>query len=225
MAERSSIFDMIGPVMIGPSSSHTAGVARIGRAARHLFGAQPAQAVITFYNSFSRTYEGHGSDRAILAGLLDMRPDDERIREAPVHAREAGLLYQFKAVFNAADLHPNAIRIQMDGGGRSMQVLGISRGGGLISIVSLDGFSCNFSAQSPVLIVTARDTHGSVAFISSVVAHEQVNIGTLTVNRSGKHDTAKLVFELDSQIRPLTQSYLRSLSWVHEVIYLDPPAE
>ncbi|TAE49916.1 MAG: L-serine ammonia-lyase, iron-sulfur-dependent, subunit beta [Bacteroidetes bacterium] len=225
MSERSSIFDMIGPVMIGPSSSHTAGVARIGRVAHHLFGGQPAQVVITFYNSFSRTYEGHGSDRAILAGLLDMKPDDERLKKAPEHALAAGMGYSFRAVFNASDLHPNSIRIQMEGAGRQMNVLGVSRGGGLISIVNMDGFSCNFSAQVPTLIVTAEDIHGSAAFISSVIAYENCNIATMTVNRSGKNDVARLVLELDSAVRPLTITYLRSLTWVKEVIYLEGLSE
>ncbi|MFK7920758.1 MAG: serine dehydratase beta chain, partial [Bacteroidia bacterium] len=114
MAKRSSIFDMIGPVMIGPSSSHTAGVARIGRIARHLLGSLPDKLSITFYNSFARTYEGHGSDRAILAGLMDMMPHDERIREAYENAEQQGLEFKMKAVSNASALHPNSIRIKME---------------------------------------------------------------------------------------------------------------
>ncbi|MDX1905833.1 MAG: L-serine ammonia-lyase, iron-sulfur-dependent subunit beta [Bacteroidia bacterium] len=225
MAERSSIFDMIGPVMIGPSSSHTAGVVRIGRTARRLLGAQPEQAVVTFYNSFSRTYEGHGSDRAIVAGLMDMNPDDIRIKTSLELAQSLGLQVTFKAVFNASDLHANSVRVQMTLGDRQMQILGISRGGGLISIVSIDGFACNFTAQNQTLVISARDVHGSVAFISSVIAQESCNIATLTVNRSGKNDTARLVFELDSGIRPLTLDYLRSLGWVEEVIYLEKPED
>lgn len=214
---------MIGPVMIGPSSSHTAGVVRIGRVARWLFGRQPEQATITFYNSFSRTYEGHGSDRAIVAGLLDMAPDDERVKNAHEAAREQQLYYTYKAVFNASDLHPNSIRVQMEGGGKSMQVLGISRGGGLIAIVNIDGYACNFSAQAPTLVISAQDTYGSVAFLSNVIAHDRCNIATMTVTRQSKHGTALLVLELDSHIRPLTLEYIRSLHWVEQVTYLDIP--
>lgn len=220
MAERSSIFDMIGPVMIGPSSSHTGGVARIGRVARNLFRDQPEKVVITFYNSFSRTYEGHGSDRAILAGLLDMKTDDERLKDSPNLAKEAGMNFTFKAVHNASSHHPNSIRVEMLKDDRKLNIMGVSRGGGLISIVEIDGFSCNFSAQSPCLVITADDVNGSAAFITSVIAHEDCNIATMTINRSGKKVIAKLVIELDSAIRPLTLTYIRSLHWIREVIYL-----
>src|ERR1700712_1272965 len=113
MAEKSSVFDMIGPVMIGPSSSHTAGVVRIGRAARKVFGSMPAEAEIIFYNSFARTYEGHGSDRAILAGLMDFATDDKRIKEAIELAAAAGLQYSFKSIGNASTLHPNSVRLKL----------------------------------------------------------------------------------------------------------------
>lgn len=221
MPERSSIFDMIGPVMIGPSSSHTGAVVRIGLAAYKLFGKQADKVIITFYNSFSRTYEGHGSDRAILAGLLGMKPDDNRIREAHQHAKEAGLDYQFKVVFNASSLHPNSIRIEMFSEDDKMNLLGISRGGGLISIREINGFTCNFSAQVPTIIFRAKDIHGSIAFITNIISHEKCNIATMTVDRSGKFDKAKLVLELDSAIRPLTLEYLRSLDWIEKVTYLE----
>jgi L-serine dehydratase len=223
MPERSSIFDMIGPIMIGPSSSHTGGVARIGRVARRLFGIQPQEVEITFYNSFARTYEGHGSDRAVLAGLLDMKPDDDRLRNALELATQAGMVYHMRAVLNASALHPNSIRVVMKGADRKMTVLGVSRGGGLISIVEIDGFSCYFSAQQPTLIITARDRPGSIAFISNIIAHDDCNIATMSVIRSGKNDMAKLVIELDSTIRDLTLDYLKSLSWVVSVIWLPDP--
>ena len=212
---------MIGPVMIGPSSSHTGGVARIGRAARHLFGQQPEEVVITFFNSFARTYEGHGSDRAIIAGLLDMKPDDERLKKSLDLAKDAGMNIQMKAITNASAIHPTSIRVVMKAGERQLAVRGVSRGGGIIAIAEIDGFKCNFSAAAPTLIVTADDKHGSVAFITSVVAHEDCNIATMTVNRRGKADIAKLVLELDSDLRPLTIEYLKSLSWVEDVTYLD----
>ncbi|WNJ21287.1 L-serine ammonia-lyase, iron-sulfur-dependent subunit beta [Pontibacter sp. G13] len=222
MSERSSIFDMIGPVMIGPSSSHTGGVARIGRVARHIFGEEPEHVTITFYNSFARTFEGHGSDRAILAGLMDMKPDDQRIKQALDIAKKRKLSFHFKAVQNASALHPNSIRIIMEKGNKKEEVLGVSKGGGLIAIREINGFTCNFSASSPTLIIRADDVDGSIAFITSVVAHENCNIATMTVNRKGKRDLAKQVLELDHPIRPLTVEYLKSLDWIKEVIYLDP---
>src|SRR5688572_19384771 len=120
MAEKSSVFDMIGPVMIGPSSSHTAGVVRIARAALKLFGEKPDLAEIIFYNSFAQTYEGHGSDRAVIAGLLDFKTDDKRIKEALEIAPKEGLKYTFKSIANASALHPNTIKITLTKGDRKM---------------------------------------------------------------------------------------------------------
>ena len=220
MAERSSIFDMIGPVMIGPSSSHTAAVVRIGRVAHRILGGTPSEAVITFYNSFSRTYEGHGSDRAIAGGLMGYATDDARIKESLQIAEKEGMQLTFKAVHNASHLHPNSVRLQLSTGTHAAQVLGISRGGGLISIVEIDGFNCHFNGQSDTLVFTAQDVNGSVAFLTSVIANEDCNIATMTVARSARNDIAKLVMELDSPIRPLTLDYLRSVYWVNEVIYL-----
>lgn len=221
MAKRSSIFDMIGPVMIGPSSSHTAGVARIGRIARHLLGNHPNQLSITFYNSFARTYEGHGSDRAVLAGLMDMMPDDERIREAYEHAEKGGLEFKMKAISNASDLHPNSIRIKMETENRKLNILGVSLGGGLVAIREIDDYPCDFSGDHVTLVLTAEDKHGSIAFIANVIAHDQCNIATMSVNRSAKNGEAKLVIELDSDLNPLTLQYLENLYWVKDVICLD----
>jgi L-serine dehydratase len=226
MTERSSIFDMIGPVMIGPSSSHTAGVARIGRAARHILGIQPSQVEITWYNSFATTYEGHGSDRALLAGLMDFKTDDERIREALAIATQNGIQYSFKSVMSASKLHPNSVRIHAQGnaGGvaRELDLLGVSRGGGLVTIAEVDGFHANFTTQLHTLIIKADDTKGSVAFISSVIAHDDGNIATMTVGRVAKNNLACLIYETDSPIRTLTLDYLRSLWWVKNVTYMHP---
>ncbi|WP_375418503.1 L-serine ammonia-lyase, iron-sulfur-dependent subunit beta [uncultured Hymenobacter sp.] len=222
MAEKSSIFDMIGPVMIGPSSSHTAGVVRIARAAIRILGAVPTEAVVTFYNSFARTYEGHGSDRAIVAGLLGYAPDDIRIRTAFEHAEAAGLRYTFQSVGNASTMHPNTIRLNLlDGAtGHRVEVIGQSRGGGVIRIVEVDGFSADFSASLHTLIIDADDVPGSIAFIASVIAHDDCNIATMFVSRKGKNDAARQFIEIDSSTKPLTLEYLRNLSWVHRITYI-----
>jgi L-serine dehydratase len=220
MAERSSVFDMIGPVMIGPSSSHTAGVVRIGRVARRLLGSTPEQVDIVFYNSFARTYEGHGSDRAIIAGLLDFKTDDKRIKEALEIAPAQGLKYSFKSIGNASALHPNTIRLIMKKGERKIEVVGESKGGGLINIAEVDGFKADFSASLHTLVITARDVKGSIAFISDVLAHDDCNIATMSVSRKGKNDLACLVIEMDSGLKPITLEYLRNLSWIKEIIYI-----
>ncbi len=211
---------MIGPVMIGPSSSHTAGVVRIGRVARRILGAQPQEAKITFYNSFARTYEGHGSDRAVLAGLLDYKTDDVRIRQALDLAKEQELKYSFRSVGNASTLHPNTVKLELKRGERVVEVVGESLGGGVINIAKLDGFTANFSAALHTLIITARDVPGSIAFISSVLANDNCNIATMTVSRKGRNDLALLVIEMDSGIAPIVKQYLEYLDWVTEVIYI-----
>jgi len=220
MTEKSSVFDMIGPVMIGPSSSHTAGVVRIGLAAHKVLGVSPEEAEITFYNSFARTYEGHGSDRAVLAGLMGFKTDDKRIKESIEIASKEGLNYTFKSVGNASTLHPNSIRIKIRSGEKAVEVLGESKGGGVINIAEVNGFKADFSANLHTMIITAGDVKGSVAFISTILSHDDCNIATMSVSRRGKFDVACLVIEMDSGIKPVTLEYLRSLSWVKEVIYI-----
>jgi len=220
MAEKSSIFDMIGPVMIGPSSSHTAGVVRIARVAIRILEAAPRQAEITFYNSFARTYEGHGSDRAVIAGLLDFKTDDSRIKEAFTYAREAGLAYTFKSVGNASALHPNSIKIKLESAERSVEVIGQSRGGGVIRIVEVDGFPADFSANLHTLIVEADDVKGSIAFIANIIAHDDCNIATMTVSRKGKNQVARQFIEMDSSLKPVTLAYIRQLSWIKHINYI-----
>jgi L-serine dehydratase len=220
MAEKSSVFDMIGPVMIGPSSSHTAGVVRIGRAARKLLGDRPDEADIVFYNSFARTYEGHGSDRAVIAGLLDFRTDDKRIKESLELAGKEKLSFKFKSVGNASALHPNTIRLTLKKGDKKIEVLGESKGGGVINIAEVNGFKADFSTNLHTLIITANDVKGSVAFIANVLAHDDCNIATMSVSRKGKNDVACLVIEMDSGLKPVTLEYLRSLSWVKDIIYI-----
>lgn len=211
---------MIGPVMIGPSSSHTAGVVRIGRAALKVLGGSPEEAEIIFYNSFARTYEGHGSDRAVIAGLLDLNTDDKRIKESLELAPSRGLKHTFKSVGNASTLHPNSIRLKLKRAEREVEVLGESRGGGLINIAEVNGFKADFSANLHTLIIFAGDVKGSIAFIASVLAHDDCNIATMSVSRKGKNDLACQVIEMDSGIKPVTFGYLQSLSWVKEVIYI-----
>ncbi len=220
MTERSSIFDMIGPVMIGPSSSHTAGVVRIARVARKILGSQPEEAHITFYNSFATTYEGHGSDRAVVAGLLDFHTDDKRIKNAFDYAREQGLPVDFKSVGNASTLHPNTLKLNLKAGDKEVEVIGESRGGGLINIAQVNGFRADFSAQLHTLIIMTSDTKGSIAFIADILSHDDCNIATMTVSRKGRNDVACQFIEMDSGIRPITLQYLQSLSWIHEVTYI-----
>ena len=211
---------MIGPIMIGPSSSHTAGVVKIASAGIQILGSIPEEASITFYNSFARTYEGHGSDRAILGGLMGFQTDDIRIKDALALAQEMGLNYQFKSIANSSIHHPNTIKLKIRKGSKSVEIIGESLGGGVISIAEVDGFTANFSAKDHTLIIKADDISGAIAFISSVIAQEKTNIATMSVSRKGKNDLACHVIEMDSSIREITHQYLSSLPWVKELIYI-----
>ncbi|MGL1889635.1 MAG: L-serine ammonia-lyase, iron-sulfur-dependent subunit beta [Reichenbachiella sp.] len=216
---KSSVFDMIGPVMIGPSSSHTAGVVRIGRVGVKLLGGVPDEAEIVFYNSFARTYEGHGSDRAIVAGLLDYNTDDIRIRTSFDEAK-GKLKYSFKSVGNASVKHPNTVALKLKKGDREITMEGESLGGGVIQITSFNGFSASFSAGLHTLLITADDTLGSIAFLTDVISHDDCNIANMTVSRKGKNDMACQILEMDSGLQDITLQYMSNLKWVHDVIYV-----
>lgn len=220
MSGKSSVFDMIGPVMIGPSSSHTAGVVRIARAAIRILGSRPDHVDITFYNSFARTYEGHGSDKAMLGGLMDFKTDEPKIKQAFELAEQAGLSYNFKSVGNASVYHPNTIKLNLTKGEQKVEVIGESLGGGLINIAFVDGFTADFTAQMHTLIIKANDTSGAIAFIASIIAQEKVNIASMSVSRKGKNDQACHVIEMDSGLQPITIEYMKSLPWIKEIIYI-----
>jgi len=205
---------MIGPVMIGPSSSHTAGVAKIGLLAHNLFGGVPAKVTITFYNSFATTYKGHGSDKAILGGLLGMRTDDPGIRTALEAADAHGLEYRFEMIGNASQYHPNSIGLRMEGGGKTVSLMGESLGGGVINIGSVDGFKAGFNGDLTTIMITADDRPGVIAFVSDILAHDSCNIATMTVSRLQKNGQARHFIEVDSAPRPLTIQYLQSLPWI-----------
>lgn len=220
MAEQSSIFDMIGPIMIGPSSSHTAGVVRIGNVAFKLWGGIPKKATITFYNSFASTYQGHGSDLAIIGGLLGFKTDDERIKKSHEIAKNEELFFEFKTINNAGDEHPNTIKINLFSDEKSLEIIGESLGGGVIRIVEVDEFDCNISAQLHTLIIKAEDIKGSIAFIAEVISHDDCNIATMSVSRKSKSGNGCHFIEMDSGLNPITIEYLKSLRWISSVIYI-----
>lgn len=218
----SGIFDMIGPVMIGPSSSHTAGVVRIGLFAHKLMGGEPESVKITFYNSFATTYKGHGSDRAVVGGLMGFATDDHRIKEALDLAEAKGLQIEYQKIGNASDLHPNTIQIEARRGDHTLEVIGESKGGGVIRIVEIDGFASNIDGNLPTLILTAEDRPGVIAFITDIISHDGCNIASMTVSRQSKQGTAMHVIELDTPLRPLTKQFIESIEWVRSLSALSP---
>ncbi|KMY45037.1 serine dehydratase [Bacillus sp. FJAT-27916] len=194
-----SVFDIIGPVMIGPSSSHTAGAARIGRVARSLFNRQPDWAVVSLYGSFAKTYKGHGTDVAIIAGLLDFDTSDPRLPQALEIAKKENLKVTFIEEEAITD-HPNTARIRMGDSEGEMELVGISIGGGKIEILELNGFELRLSGHHPAILVVHDDKFGAIASVSNVLARHQINIGHMEVSRKEVGSTALMTIEVDQNI-------------------------
>lgn len=193
-----NVFDILGPIMIGPSSSHTAGAARIGRVARSLLGTQPKTAEIKLHGSFAKTYKGHGTDKALIAGIMDMAPDDERIRFSPQLAQEQGL--SVRIIPTELDgAHPNTALITLtDAEGNQVSVQGSSIGGGNILITAVNGMEVQITGQYTTLIVLHRDTPGIIAAVTDVLATSQVNICNFRLSRQKKGGVAIMTIEMDS---------------------------
>lgn len=194
------LFDIIGPVMIGPSSSHTAGAARIGFAARELLGDEVARAEITLHGSFADTYRGHGTDRALIAGLMGMNVDDPRLRNSLELAVEAGMDYSF-ATTEIPDAHPNTAILRLTGrSGIRVCVRASSVGGGNIRIDMIDDMAVSFSVSRDTLVIRHRDMPGVIAGVSTLIARYGVNIATMQVFRTCEGGDAIMAIELDAPI-------------------------
>ncbi|GKV55629.1 putative L-serine dehydratase, beta chain [Sporosarcina sp. NCCP-2222] len=211
-----SVFEIIGPVMIGPSSSHTAGAARIGRVARDLFGRQPKWARIHLYGSFAETYKGHGTDVAIIGGLLDYDTDDERIKTAFEDAAKAGMTFEFIPEEEEAD-HPNTARIVIGDSKGEMELVGISIGGGTMEVTELNGFPLRLSGHYPALLVVHEDRAGVIASVSNAIAEQGMNIAHMEVGRKEKGKMALMVIEVDQIFDETLINQLQSLPNVTQV--------
>lgn len=204
MSHQRSVFDIVGPVMIGPSSSHTAGAVRLGRLAAAILGGTPASARILLHGSFATTGHGHGTDLALLAGLLGLMPDDERIAEAPQLAAEAGMAYAFETV-DLGETHPNTARMHLTSrDGREMMVQGCSVGGGDVIVTRIDDFDVEVSGELPMLVVEHVDRPGLIAGVSAVLAEAGVNIAAMRVSRERRGARALMLIETDQTVEPAT---------------------
>lgn len=216
-----SILDIIGPVMVGPSSSHTAGACRIGLLARCLVGGTPERARIELHGSFARTGEGHGTDKAIVAGLLGFRPDDDRIRGALDIAAREGLDYEFEKTTIADDVHPNTTRITLERGDRKAEMVGSSLGAGRVLITEIDGYPVEVTGNYHTVVLVAEDIKGSVARIASLLADYNLNIATLKLTRKKRGGDAFMVIELDQCPDEKVRDAIRDLPWVRWAFRLD----
>lgn len=220
-----NIFEILGPVMVGPSSSHTAGAVRIGLMTKRLLGQKPVKARIGMYGSFLATGRGHGTDRAVVAGLLGMKPDDIRIPESFELAAADGLSFSFEEA-NLSGAHPNTVLLEVEGdGGRELSVQASSLGGGRIMVNRLDGIDVNCTCEMPTLIVHNMDQPGHVAEVTSMLSHKSVNIANMSLYRDKRGGRAVMVVETDQPIPEEALRWLEHLEGILKVTYINVGGE
>ncbi|EMA6341488.1 L-serine ammonia-lyase, iron-sulfur-dependent subunit beta [Bacillus cytotoxicus] len=215
-----SVFDIIGPVMIGPSSSHTAGAARMGQVARQLFRQEPERIIISLYGSFAKTYRGHGTDVALIGGILGFETDDVRIPNSLEIAKERGIEIDFiEEEANAP--HPNTARIRLYKGEEEIEVVACSIGGGKIEVVELNGFDLQLSGTSPALLIVNNDRFGAIASVASILAKHEINISTMSVSRKEKGRKALMVIETDELLENEVIEEIKEQSNICQVTIMD----
>lgn len=214
-----NIFDIVGPVMVGPSSSHTAGAVRIGFVSRKLMGEPIKSVQLLLYGSFLATGKGHGTDRALIAGLLGMQPDDERVPFAFEEAKKVGMDFEFGEA-NLKEAHPNSVVLKMIGeSGKKLKVLAASLGGGRMKICQIDGMEANFCAEYPTLIVQNLDQPGCVATVTTLLSMLGINIATLQLYRDSRGGDAVMVVECDREVPRESIMLLEQQEAIERVTY------
>jgi L-serine dehydratase len=215
------LFDIFGPVMLGPSSSHTAGVCRIAFIARSIFVGEVEKAVIRFFGSLAATYAGHGSDRAAVGGLLGIRPDDERMSFSLELADKLAFPYSIVAEREKVErYHPNTVVIELEGGKKRLRVRGASIGGGNILIQSVNGYSLDLRGELDAVLALHHDEVGVIAIVSHILAASRVNIANAVSHRKDKGDEAMLVIEVDGTVPTAALDQIHNLPAIYEVVYV-----
>jgi len=215
-----NILDIVGPVMVGPSSSHTAGAARVGQTTAELLGEKVVKADIFLHGSFLATGKGHGTDRALVAGLLGLAVDDPRIPESFEEAKKAGMEFSIQGI-SLQNAHPNSVKLEVTGiSGRKLEVIGASIGGGRIRISEIDGLTANFSGEAPTLVVYNQDRPGCIVKVTSRLGEAGINIGTMQVYRDARGGQAVMVIEVDQEVPYAQIAELEKEDGIEKVIYL-----
>lgn len=215
-----NIFEILGPVMVGPSSSHTAGAVRIGYVCRKLMGEKIVTADIELYGSFLLTGKGHGTPQAIVAGLLGMTPDDPRIPDSFEIAKAQGLKFTIGEA-KLKEAHPNSVLLKLTGeSGKELEVIGESLGGSIINIAQIDGLPANISGDYPTLIASNMDVPGMVAKVSKVLFEAKINIAQMHLYRASRGKNSVLIAECDQEIEDKTLNDIRDLDGIMKVSYL-----
>lgn len=216
------VFDVLGPIMIGPSSSHTAGAARLGKIAKTIVGKELKEVTFFLHGSFSKTYKGHGTDRALVAGILGMNPDDARLRNSLELVKQEGIKIEFVPT-DLGDYHPNTVKFLIkDIDDATWVVLGSSIGGGLIKIDEINGNKVNLTGEYPTIITSNEDVPGTLAKISGILYDAGINIASMKSDRSQKGKDSTLTFELDHSVSPEVIEKIKLIEGINRVITINP---
>jgi L-serine dehydratase len=215
-----SILDVMGPVMVGPSSSHTAGTARLGRVAREVLDEEPRAVRFVLHPPLAATYRGHGSDFALVGGAIGLNVDDPRIPEAIRIAEQMGVNIEF-AEEDLGDVHPNSVRVEIRGAAREAEIVGSSIGGGVIEVFKINGFQTRFKGDSPTLLLFYRDRPGMISEVTKVIAEEGINIASLSCSRKQRGKDAFMQIDVDSPLSKAALSRICAIPDVAEAKYLD----
>ena len=216
----SSIFEILGPIMVGPSSSHTAGAVNLGRMARQVLGKVPDRVTITLYGSFAATYKGHGTDRALVAGILCFYPHSPEVKDALDIAEAQGIAVEFH-LEKENFYHPNTVRIKLCAKEESIEIVGASIGGGAVSIKEIDGFPVEVSGTYNTILCVYPDQVGMVAKVTQLLAAENINIAFMKVSRSGRRANALMVVEVDEEVSPALLDTINSIGGMLGVRYIE----
>lgn len=216
------VFDILGPIMVGPSSSHTAGAARLGKVARSVADGDIEEVTFLLHGSFGKTYKGHGTDRALVAGILGMEPSDLRLREALQIAEEKGIKIEFKEV-DLGDVHPNTVKFLIKGKGKKIyEMVGSSIGGGSIEVSEVNGNKVEFTGSYPTIIISHVDVPGVVSKVTGLLYEKEINIAFMKVFRSQKGKEATMVFEVDNEIGDEMIENIKDIESIKKVIRINP---
>jgi L-serine dehydratase len=215
-----SILDVMGPVMVGPSSSHTAGTARLGRVAREILDEDPQEVHFFLHPPLAATYRGHGSDFALVGGAIGLNVDDPRIPEAIRIAEQMEVQVEFGEE-DLGEVHPNSVRIYTRGATREVEIIGSSIGGGVIEVFKINGFQSRFKGDSPTLLLFYRDRRGVIAEVANIIADEGINIASLYCSRKQRGKDAFMQVDVDSPLSKAALSRIGSLVDVADARYLD----
>ena len=215
-----SILDVMGPVMVGPSSSHTAGTARLGRVAREILNEEPVAVRFYLHPPLAKTYRGHGSDFALVGGAIGLNVDDPRIPEALRIAEQMGVEVEFHEE-DLGEVHPNSVRIEIEGKEREAEIIGSSIGGGVIEVFQIDGFQTRFRGDSPTLLLFYRDRPGMISEVTRLIAEEHINIASLYCSRKQRGKEAFMQIDVDSPISDAALERICAIADVADARYLD----